>query len=516
MDGPSIDPGRVEQGLYTWSSHNLIRPKGEAFGKVSPGLRNHIRWLEKACAARFALNERLADGGEVKPYQGWRGFVATGVLRAGAVNIVYRKMANGGRDGVGRDRYVVHALVGRSDEFDLAAIGDQGAPWLEAEECPLDALPSLASLDVAELSPWRPAIARATLDDSARPLLEQLVASPGGLRVDQEPADPPADLVARLLVALPTALWPCVELDWFVGAEGPVARIRVRRDVSPHRAAPHRADAVDGALHRLVEDVWAELPRSDRTWDGFAMGFTRIERQLAARGQAAEQVAGEQAKRRAADERSAKQKAAKQNAASEKAARAKPATREPGSALPARLTPPQRPTRPPPDCALRGRAASELAAIASGLTWPPPRSLVDGEVHLAASRLEQLDGSPQAWMGLLGNADPLRALLKNAEKPSTVIAATRFLDTIGVATADLVAMWHETGLAVVGVALLLRDPAERTGDRWALPKLVDQRQLHTLVKHMLRSARGRERVGALWSGGFAARFFADVTRELLG
>jgi len=459
MPAPAIKPDVVEQAIFTWSSLNLDGSKGQGFGKISPGLEHSVDWLNSLDRTRFQLSEP-ASGQDTGRFAGWRALTAVGAFSASGLGVVYRKVADVGQDGHGRERFLVHLLVGLPGELDLARVGEAGAPWLSPEDCPLDALPALSALTLGDLGGRELAHSCAERDASARSLLRRLVMGSGELLIGETEAVTPVSVTGELLTGIPAGLWGQIELDWFAGRTGPLARIHIEPDgPSPTRSAGRAVLAdLDGCgLHREVESVWAALAPAARSWEGFAHAL-----------------------------------------ASPTYVRA-PA---PGVAASQTVTGTH-----------REQAAAVIAEILGAPGWSPGRMLSDGEAKLALRALGRLTPPPGGWVTELA-ADELRALLAGLESPGTFAEACSVLAPAEVPAPQLADAWQHTGLAPLGFALLRRETA--LADGWALPHVVDGDQLRRLVSQLGTSQEGLDRLACLFRCGFAANTHArgELVRAL--
>ncbi len=450
MRGPVIAPGHVEQAIYTWSKHNLTNGKGQGITEVSPGLRNAISWLGSLDLHRFrAFPEGTMS--ESDGYEGWKDLVTVGALPVGDLTVVYRKISSAGKDGVGRNRFVTHMLVANANEVDLSSIAADDPRWLTAEECPLDKPPKLDTLKIDELTPRRAAHACPNFDSGARELFERVTASPGELR--QAGKAKPLELTSALLAAIPTALWPRIDLTWWVGDEGPVYRFvlveegaRLDFDTADR---VRRAGLLGCTLHSFVDEIWAGLGPGDRTWEGFAAAF------VAPRGSVSKPT---------------------------------DATRVTDRAVPSAdgFSP-------------RRQLAAAIAAAIGAQSWDEVRLLTDRQVSPALGAIESLPQPHRGWLATLTPGE-LRAIFAGIENRSGFGRALRFLAATGETDEALAQAWNETGVAAFGLALLNTDQP----GNWAVPREVDAAQLEKLVMYLLGSDRGLDQIGLLLREGFAA------------
>jgi hypothetical protein len=80
--------------------------------------------------------------------------------------------------------------------------------------------------------------------------------------------------------------------------------------------------------------------------------------------------------------------------------------------------------------------------------------------------------------------------------------ASRFFDTRAVPTHDLISTWHETGLSVIGAALLKRMHREELEQWNAVPRRVKQCELEKLVGHLATTEEGLDQLMILLRHGF--------------
>lgn len=432
----------VEQAIYTWSKVTLSGRKGQGFGAVSPGLMDSVTWLESQDLHRFQPLDRFLTS-ESAAYPGWREQVTLGCFAVGDLSFLYRKIPHAGRDGARRNRFVVHLLIGRREDLNLSTVAHDDPHWLTADQCPLNMLPGLSALALDEFRPVGPHDC-STDDDPARALLRELVDGGGTMRREFAPPAPSQRLVSRVLTAVPAALWPSVELDWAVGAKGPVVSMRVIDGaVAMGVASDPRTLACP--LHAEVEEIWQRVGSGRRSWGGFA-----------------DAVRASQAPQRAEEKR--------------------PSTDA-------------QPTNP------RAQVAASIAKTLVASTWDSHRRLDDREAMLALRAMERLPVPPDGWLAVLSGAE-LRAIFGGIESSAAFARATRFFEAAETPVSDLAAAWHNTGIAAVGAALLSRD-TRTLGPRWAVPRQLNQREIEKLVRHLRTSHHGLAKISLLIRGGFA-------------
>ncbi len=439
----TVASGRIEQAIYSWSKHNLSGSGGQGFTEVSPGLRDEVPWLEGLDLRRLRpFDEALvaqADG-----YEGWKRLVTIGAMSAGELTVVYRKIASAGSDRAKRNRFVSHLLVGNAAEFDLSSIARDDPHWLGAEEIPLDKPPKLSSLKIDDLTPRGAGHDCAVCDAVAREFLQRLISEPDGLHAAK--SFPVAEPASVLLTAVPTALWPFIDLTWWVGSEGPVfvagAAGRPDAGAASTVARAGRAGLSDCAFHARVDQLWDGLAPSERSWEGFVTAF-----------------------------------------AATRAARPKGAAPTPGSP--------------------REELMATIAAAIGVTHWDGSGDMSDSQVLRVLGAVEKLPAASRDLVGQL-SADELRAVLGGIESNGGFSRAIRFFEKTGVAGGTLETAWRETGIAVLGLALLSRDSSLDPVGSWAVPARVDARELEKLVRYLLRNEPGLDRIARLLNAGFAA------------
>jgi hypothetical protein len=453
---PEIRPGAFEQAIYTWSKVNLNGRKGQGFGAVSAGLRSSGLWLSSLNFDRFALlDDGLSHASQA--YLGWQSQIVTGAFHASGVNVVYRKIASAGVDSGSRNRWLVHILVGRSDELDISTVVDNDPHWLEADDCPLNELPALLPLYSAEFTRRRVTLLDGKVEALAEDLLERLRTTPQRWYLGREAPLSPATLIDALLVAVPTPLWANIELDWFVGALGPVAKIGIHHAVpsATRDSRASRAGLDDSTLHRSVDNLWAELPLEDRSWATFVSTFAQRKR----RGAPLKQL--DARKPLAADVLS-------------------PVTE---------------------------RLAEAIAAAIGDTSWNYDLVLNDPRTQRALGAMAKLEPPNGGWLSVL-DGDQLHVLLSGIERSSTFARAVRLLDgDPRPSTSRLASAWRSTSLAPLGFALVERDPGRFLPGRWALPRSIDPNELRKLLEQLLRRGLpgpGGERISRLLNGGFSS------------
>lgn len=452
MEKIVIAPGEVEQAIFTWSKHNLGSGRGQGIGEVSAGLRKHVGWLG-SLDLNFLRPFSAGFGGAGDAYEGWERLVALGSLPAGNLNVVFRTIASAGLDGAGRNRFLVHLMVGRAEEFDLGSIALDDPHWLKAEDCPLDQLPRLKVLKTADLSLRRVDHNCGEVDREARELLERLIREPDG--IDHQ-ATSAASMTRALLTALPVALWGRLRLGWSVGREALVANIGLIDEIE--NGGDRRGKATEAGLggcdfHRRIEEIWTELPSHERSWSAFARAFERVH-----------------------------DLGTTPSAASGKVQKAVPFNRaaEPGE--------------------------EALATIASALgesRWDENRVLDDAEAIHVVPRLEALTPPPGGWFSFF-TAGELQALFSGVESNVGFSLTLRFFEKTGIATEALVRCWRETSLAALGFGAVSRLRAEEADTFWLVPRKIDDDELAKLMRHLRRVEEGSECLRLLLHTGFAA------------
>jgi len=459
---PSIQPGSLEQAVYTWSSRNFNNVRGQGIAEVSPGLGGAVRWLESLDLSRF---RPFAPGhtSEATGYPGWKELVTVGSMALGRHTVVYRKIASAGEDGAGRNRFVTQILVGAAADLSLAAIADDDACWLSAAECPLDKIPKLSPVDASALTPRTAAHDCAEVDAAARAMLEDLIADPGRPRsaADLGPPGP----AALLLTAVPSALWSAIDLTWWVGPDGPVIAAGVGDQTLPQEApAPatiERSQLHDCELHHEIEEVWGWLTGERRDWKNFAAAY------------------------------------------SGRSGRKPPIASQVGD-LPAAS----------PRADLLALAASVSGEGDWGGEEAAPFNAQQALAFLKG--VDRLAGTAPDLTSLLDPGE-IRALFGEVADNSSLSRVARYLQET-VPPRALEAAWRDTSLAALGLATLLNEDEEGRGGNWALPRRVDEGEMVKLCRYLLRSEAGIVQLGRLLGGGFAAtatsrRRFVTALRE---
>lgn len=459
MPPPTIPAGTAEQAIFTWSKVNLDGRKGQGFGAVSAGLKDSLGWLQTLDSSHWKIVDESLSGGSER-YEDWTQLVATGAFQAEGVSLVYRKIASAGVDGHQRNRSLVHILVGRPDDLDLAVISDDDVHWLGTEDCPLDGLPDLPRLSISDFTPRSMEHVCAERDAAADALRESLIAAATTVVVGQsEPIGQPAEVITALLIGVPTALWPNIELDWYVGPHGPIARIGL-----PDRPSPRSVDrlGVTGLfgceLHRVADELWNEMITHQRTWKGFV-------RKLRAQAAAVDSKLSD-------------------------------------------LGVTESVRRPPPPTALQRPGSSEAgrAAIAEVIgvqRWSDERALTDLEAGRALDALAGLDAPVGGWLKAFTAAE-WSAVLGAIDAPRSLSRAISFFNDTEATTAELAEAWRDVGVAALGLALLSHSPGAELRDGWAVPKRIDTTNLRRLARQLVKTKIGLKQLALLFHGGFAA------------
>jgi hypothetical protein len=430
---PLLSPGTVEQAIFTWSHHRLEGGEGVGIADASPGLRNHIPWLNSLDLKGLRpFDPALCD--EAHGYEGWRRLEANGALPVGNLTVAFRKIASAGDDGAFRNRFVVHLLVGRGEDLDLGTLAEDDPHWLRAEQCPLDEPPKLPTLSVEDLLPFRTDHDCATFDSVARQLLVDLLSEPGRSKT-VEPVDVPA-LTKCLLVALPTALWSRVELGFWVGSQGPIGRIALHDHDGAGRREPTAPGLGGCALHARSEAIWAGLPPGRGTVAAFAASF----------GTTSVRCGG-------------------------------PVTFDfDGSA--------------------RSDRVRAIASEIEDPAWDGTEPLDDLRAMRALTALERLPISAKGWLKVLDD-DEIAAIFSGFDSSPGFSRVVQFFRDTSTPVEDIAASWRRTSLAAMGVgALALASGAEADGSI-GVPDRLDLDELEKLVRFLRRHKDGIERLAIL-------------------
>jgi len=444
-----VSSGLVEQAIFTWSTSNLGSGSGQGIGEVSPGLSEHVPWLDSLDLDLLRPFSGEFAGGD-DGYEGWEKLVAVGSLPVGELTVVFRSLASAGRDASGRNRFLVHLLVGRGDELDMGSVAVDDARWLTAEQCPLDRLPRLSTLKVSDLTPHRANHDCSKLDDEARELLKSLLESPAGA-VRLQPSE--ASFTTTLLAAIPTALWGRLRVGWSVGTEAPVVSVGPIAEGNatvPLQPKVRLAGLESCALHREVDQIWDEIPAAERVWSSFARAYAvklgyRRSPSLEEKHQVAANTSG----------------------------------------------------------SLRGRALAEIASAIGAAAWDERRRLSEGEALRVLGCLESQAMDPRNLCDRL-TLEELRALFGGIETNAGFSRCCRFFEIAAVDGDWLVRGWRETSLAVFGFGALklVSEPNDRGA--WAVPRRLDEIELEKLVGHLRRLDGGVDHLATLLSAGFAS------------
>jgi hypothetical protein len=424
--GPKIQVGEVEQAVHAWTKVG-VKGKGQGFAGQSPGLRNSIGWLSSLDSACLRVFENGIDASEA--YPGWESLVAVGAITSGDTRVIYRKTAKVGYDASNRPQPMVHMLVGRAEEFDLAAISALDSHWLTEESYSPDRIPRLETLS---LSSFEPLVAGHDCEDDdadVRGILEELLSPAHTVRRELE-ADPaaPTRFINKLLAAVPTGLWGSIELAWTVGQNGPVATAKA----TTYSAAPAvdgragRAGLASCALHAQIDELLSGLGDGRRSWLGFSEAFRRGTSGGGAHRQSLPSMTGK-------------------------------------------------------------GGSSAMSARADWLNHREP--IGDLEAQRTMIAIADQPTPEGGWTGDL-SGDDLRALLGQLEVGS-IPQALIFLDEKRAPTKGLAVAWRETGLAPLGIALIVRRPEHGTKWKtWELPKHLPLGEARKLAGHLSKTDHG--------------------------
>lgn len=452
MSSPDLAPGTIEQVIYTWSEINRGGGKGLGFGAVSPGLASHVGWLNSWPKRNFDL---LVEGtSRSDTFEGWHDVVTEGAFGIDDYNIVYRKMSDGGVDSVGRDRFVVHALVGRRDDIDLARVSADCDVWLSAQDCPLNDLPALDSLSTGDLQP-RVLVSGEEdeeEDDHALRLIEKFSANAGDLVLGQERPETLDRLVSVLHIAVPTALWPDLEMTTLLARRGleVTATVRQRPETRAQSTSARRESSGMGTsnLHRIVDQQWTLA--AGTTWEGFVADLPK---RLKTRSLASPAGTG--------------------------------SARPSGSADP------------------RESFRLSVAAALGSPTWDFDADL--GDEQLGAVLYHHEDAHILgAWMAA-ATGDELRAVFAASEQRQTFARVNDLVSAAVLDTPSLADAWRRSVAAPLGFALLSRD-VSALDPNWAVPPghaSQHHEDVRRLVEQLVTSEAGKAGCYSLFTGGIA-------------
>jgi hypothetical protein len=435
---PQPPRGTVEQAIFTWSLHKLGGGQGAGIADTSPGLRNHLPWLNSLDLNGLRpFDPTLCDEGH--GYDGWRRLEANGALPVGDLTVVYRKIASAGDDGAGRNRFVVHLLVGRGDELHLGALTEDDPHWLRAEQCRLGDLPKLHTLSVADLRTYRAEHQCSTVDADAQALLVDFLCDP--TRVKQiEPADIPA-LTTRLLVAFPAALWSQLRLGFWIGTHGPIARVGIGDSSSTGPPNLNVAGLDQCPFHARVEEYWARLSPDQTTFEAFAESFA-------------------------------------------------------STVMPAQPVPPVRIAAAKLDGIAKQDRIRAIRVAISDPAWDGRRALNNLQAMRALAALERMAAPTGGWLGLLDD-DEIAAIFGGLESGPGFSRAVLFFRNTATPMRDIAAGWRRTSLAAMAVGALSIAPSGGPEGSIGIPARLDANELQKLVRHLRRHEDGIEQLADL-------------------
>jgi hypothetical protein len=473
---PTFKAGEIEQAIYTWSSRTVSGTRGHGFGAVSPGLIDFVPWLESIGSRHFELlNRDLHNSSEA--YDGWREFVGVGFFRLGEIAVAYRKYADGGEDPMSRPRHTVHLLVGARDEIDIQfALCLSDSQWLKPEDCRLDRLPVLETLSVGDIDFDYSKLRHdcAEVDEGGEVLVDELVSAQAEereLRVDQLDLQ---TFCVQLLATVPVACLRTLDVDSYVGREGPVSLLRTR----PHSGAidmasvSHSEGVRDGLsncrLFRNYSRLWSPRLDSRDPWPAYRQ---RIRVRDAYREDSVELVPNENM---------------------------------PFGEL--------------------GSWSDQLAERPRGLlkefveeSLGNTRELLQESHALKFLRLCN-EEEIREYEILNLSTEELRVLFGGIESRNGFVMVSRIL---GRDSGEFLRnRWIDTSLGVLGFATLQVWNSTPDGQSWRnmVPRSLDRAQLGVLLKHLSSSDEGIEQLGVLLACGFAAdrparRAFLELTPD---
>lgn len=457
MRAPTFREGQIEQAIFTWGSRNIGGDRGQGFGSVSAPLLQHTDWLESLDVSRFQLlgpNLTVAADG----YAGWsKQFSYVGRGREGNVGLLYRKMADGGTDASGRPRHVVHILFGHSTDLDFSStmtIDDK--VWLSAEDCPLDDLPRLESLQLADLIvPFDMSHQCTDFDENAARRREQV---PSGAGADKSVwlLTAEASLCSRqILAATPCCTWPFWEFDHFVGPTAPEGRLKFSlpkeiggRNPSDAPYLSYLPGLQDCALHTYVRQYWAGRSLDSASWGQFVNGPERAGKRQQNLGAAVPSQLPHAGRRE--DAISSREQASGSRQELDNLIERAQLGLSPDDGREAIFTEAQALRLLELWSAVGGREAADL------LTMPTPR------IMKVFSKIESSEGY--------------------------IECRARLLDA---SASDLYRCWRETSLGVFAYVLLLTSAsAHRPIGSSLVPRRLKVRQLRTVCQHLLTATEG--------------------------
>ncbi len=466
MPAPEIEPGVIEQAIYAWSKSDVNGRRGQGFAAISPGLQNSVDWLNVLDLDCFQPLDGSLQGSEAQAYTGWKEQITVGSFQAKKLNLVYRKMPSAGHDDRTRNRFVIHVMIGRRDEFGLGAVSDDDPHWFGPEHCALDNLPELSSLSLSALTPLKREHDCKLVDRQACEILERWSLANGRLKEDWPLSTPTSALTTSLLTLVPTPLWNGIELDWRIGPKGPIAYAAISPGPSATSEPIQSMNATgigECPLHKESDRTWRGLPAQTRSWQAFVDAFNTP------------------ARRSTAD------------------------TTSSTTHLPKAQSP-------------RAELFANIGKDIGLPGWHGSPALDDSKADLALRAAARLSKPPGGWLASF-SPDDLRAIFSGVESNPTFRRATEFLHAAAPSIGSMTDAWRGTGLAVLGVALLehpgiRRNPAQQ----WAVPKSINQQQLERLVQYLGRNEPGIERISLLLKNGFSSspKGRQSIIRALLG
>lgn len=281
MKPPTLRADYIEQAVFAWTNRTITNARGQGFAAVSDGLTQATSWLQSLDETHFELLDQSINS-RSRAYEGWRSFSSVGYFRDGEIGIAYRKMANGGVDGSKRPRHVVHLLMGLASEVNISmALLLDERHWLRAEDCPIDMPLRLHSLSRSMLQ-WNLAPVRHKcdhVDRIANGLLQDVLNQKAGEWIQLRPEEV-ATLAASIHITMPDVCRQTLELDTFVGMNGPVGYLRIAdvdaswdanagvgavgEDASLRTAL--EAKLTSCVLHKELSPIWPLVPSDGRAW----------------------------------------------------------------------------------------------------------------------------------------------------------------------------------------------------------------------------------------------------------
>lgn len=262
MRPPKFTEGQVAQAVYTWSKSNVDGSSGIGFSAISGLLTQSTDWLHRLQPDAFKLNldePGLTEEEAAARYQARANFGAVGRFDVDGVGVIYSKTADGAVDAKGRPQPVVHAIMGRPADLDVAQIGRIRVSFWRSQVTEDELNVQLPDLSLSDLVDAAPQSADCAGEHTgAKEFLRRLRAADGNsVSLELTPAEAK---LADIVDAFPPEVHRLIALNPYVVVAGTmykfdltVAKLYVPHQEPPGESAWRRAVRMAAARHLFTE-----------------------------------------------------------------------------------------------------------------------------------------------------------------------------------------------------------------------------------------------------------------------